>query len=251
VGAIVTYLAVGDRVVAFLFPDFHSRTWTAAATFVAGPVAPLFNKCCCCCRARASTFAVSFAASILKRLHDMAENRERHAKTTAALSSQAPAAVCASESQSPSLQAPATPSAVVNVGDSSASQVSTNPLSSMTTVAPLATKQSTPSSFFNSRRQPLRISASPAASTVHASDNKKPDRKPTKPKKEELAKGWIEKRDESGDVWYEHADGRSQWEHPGWDKQITWARQTDEIDIWFRSSEGEVAWNLPPGAILV
>ena len=80
VGAIVTYLAVGDRALAACAPGCHASFWRALAFFVGHTLGPLCAlACCCCCHARARDAFDGVAAGVLKRLADLEEDRRKSA----------------------------------------------------------------------------------------------------------------------------------------------------------------------------
>lgn len=78
-GAIFTYLAVGDRLFAFCAPRAHARVWRGAASGVRSLTPALALFCCCCCRARATAALDGIAVGLLKRLADMEEERRKMA----------------------------------------------------------------------------------------------------------------------------------------------------------------------------
>ena len=79
-GAVVTYLAVGDRALAACAPGCHASFWRALAFFVGHTLGPLCAlTCCCCCRARARDTFDGVAAGVLKRLADLEEDRRKSA----------------------------------------------------------------------------------------------------------------------------------------------------------------------------
>jgi len=82
VGALATYLAVGDRLVAACAPQLHARAWRALAGFASGSAAPCLRRAC---GAGAASAAEAFAAGVVKRLADLAEDRDKHARAAATL----------------------------------------------------------------------------------------------------------------------------------------------------------------------
>jgi hypothetical protein len=78
-GAIFTYLAVGDRLFAFCAPRLHARAWRGAASVVRSMTPTVTLVCCCCCRARAAAALDGIAVGVLKRLADMEEERRKMA----------------------------------------------------------------------------------------------------------------------------------------------------------------------------
>jgi hypothetical protein len=107
VGAVVTYLAVGDRMLATCAPGCHARFWRGVAFFIGHSLGPLCALlCCCCCRARAIDAFHGVAAGVLKRLADL---EEHHVKSEAAkrkLASSAPRAAAAEEAPLPAVTNP-------------------------------------------------------------------------------------------------------------------------------------------------
>jgi hypothetical protein len=108
IGGFVTYLAVGDRLLASCAPSCHARWWRGVAFFIGHTLGPLCALlCCCCCRARAVDTFHGIAAGVLKRLADLEEHRVKSeaAKSKLKLTS-VPAAAAAGEAPLPAVVNP-------------------------------------------------------------------------------------------------------------------------------------------------
>ncbi len=79
VGAVVTYAAVGDRLLAGCFPSAHRAAWHWVAVFLATAVAPCVGVCFLCCRAKAHAAVEGAAAALLARLDLMDDARKKAA----------------------------------------------------------------------------------------------------------------------------------------------------------------------------
>lgn len=87
VGGVVTYVAVGDRVIAAIAPVAHGNAWHGVALFITIFLAPLLAMCFFCCRASVKSAVEGFAAGILTRLADMEESRRKSAAARRKLAS--------------------------------------------------------------------------------------------------------------------------------------------------------------------
>ncbi len=107
VGAVVTYLAVGDRALAACAPGCHASFWRTLAFFIGHTLGPLCAlTCCCCCRARARDAFDGVAAGVLKRLADLDEDRRKSAAAITQLKLTAAPACASGEAPLPATANP-------------------------------------------------------------------------------------------------------------------------------------------------
>ena len=87
VGAVLTYVAVGDRMFAACAPAAHGGMWRGVAGFLAKTLAPFFVAACClaCLGRRLKGLLEVQAVGILRRLEDMEEERKKAHKAHSAL----------------------------------------------------------------------------------------------------------------------------------------------------------------------
>ena len=241
-GALATYVTVGDRLLGACAPALHARLWQGAAGWMAHTAAPACRRSRCC-PARGAALLESAAAGILKGLADLAEARRKTALAQKTLT-RAPAAGGGGGggAAAAALEAPV---AAGSAGGRAALATVGNPLLQGAAGAAAAAG-----------------SAPAPGGAASSGGGTAPAPAPSK---------WTRHSDGT-DVWYSSVEtGEVAWDLPagaalvagevppagegegagsGSGSGVVWQRHSDEADVWYVSSEGETAWDLPAGAVL-
>jgi hypothetical protein len=240
VGAIFTYLVVGDRLVGSMFPACHGRAWRGVAHLCAHRAAPTAAALCCCCRASAAAAVEMFAAGILKRLGDMEVERKK-------------AAVAHSKLKLV-LQAPA--AAAEGAGDAVGSELMVNPLrAARLRGAPKerwARRQDEATGDVWYARGEETVWEVPDGEEVEEEGGAEAGAAAevaAKAAAHEQPAEWWTRHEDTSDVWYTRG-ADTVWDLP---RGAVWSAHRDEEgDAYFVCEEtGETSWCTPDDAVVV